>query len=206
MSLYIQESLQRVYFKLHIVQNRKFFQCSYFPLWVTWTIWYHIFTSFHFPVPFRNPTDNFPEDCSICATYLPKANLHLTVQWELRIIRGSPNESEVTPRASTSNQIMKGSFLSGVCGSSVPAQKNSSQPIFDSHRKPCTVGRSFWGTQETNVENNWAGSEQTDEQDEKMGYRAGSKTRSISRCNDTGIFPEALLATLLDVYLCPLLP
>lgn len=65
---------------------------------------------------------------------------------------------------------------------------------------------SFWGAQETNVENTWIGGEQTDKQDEMMGYHAGSRTRSLSRRDDTGIFPEALLATLLDVHLWPLLP
>lgn len=95
----------------------------------------------------------------------------------------------LTPRAGT-NEIMKRSFLSGASHSTVPTWKSSSQPVFDSHRKLCTVGRSLWGSQETNRENKLAGSEQTAKQDEMMGYRADSKTRSLSRYNYTASSPR----------------
>lgn len=61
------------------------------------------------------------------------------------------------------------------------------------------------GTQETRMENNGAGSEQTEEQDEMMGYHAAPKTRGLSRFKSTAS-PKALLATRVDVYRCPLLP
>lgn len=74
---------------------------------------------------------------------------------------------------------MKQSFIPGASSTSVPVEHNSSQPIFDSHRKPSTVGRSFWGYQGTNMETNGAGSEQTDERMRRwvimlVGSQAGS--------------------------------
>jgi hypothetical protein len=46
------------------------------------------------------------------------------------------------------------------------------------------------GTQEANMENNWAGSEWAHRQHEMMGYHAGSKSKGIIRSSYTAPFPR----------------
>lgn len=156
---------------------------------MTWSIPCHIFIGFHLLILFRDPTGRFQKIAQyVLFSFL--SGLGLTAHGNSAQWGALQMKTRELPELGPATRPLKQYFIFGASNSIVSIQYNSSQSIFHSHRKLCTVGRTFWRNQETNMENYWAGSEQTDKHDEMMGYLADSKTRSLSSYNYTASFPR----------------
>lgn len=124
---------------------------------------------------------SFPEDGLIRACYFPKASLVLTIRWELCRLQGlSKWKLDDSQGQHQQTQLWKSPFFLALVAPLCLLRITAANPcLIPTENLAPLAGLS--GELERLIWKITAGSEQTDKQDEMMGYHAAWNTRTLSR-------------------------
>lgn len=173
-----------------------------FSIVVTQTILCHIFTGFHFPVPFRKPTDRFQKIAQYVLFICLRLTWVLSSGGNFAYLRAFQMKAWSLPELAPATRPWKSPLFLELVAPLCLLRITAADPFLiptENFALLATVSgqltRLIWEITE----------QEANQQMSRIGYHAGLKTSSLSRYHHTASFPRHY-CNCRDVCFCPLLP